>query len=98
MLFYVVEFVEFPEQVVPAFVWFEGVDSFDGRLRHAIYFAKAVLFVIRGAFVDREIDVAKGIVFVGRNSKAVCSDKDQLVSEMIQGASEVGKNVCNELA
>lgn len=97
VLLNVVKLVEQPKTVIPTFVWFERVNRFYRRIGRALYFAKSVGFVIRGAVVNRERDMRKRVFLIGRDANAFCSDMDQLIGEMVQRASQVTKSVGNEL-
>jgi hypothetical protein len=84
----IVKSVEDPERVIPSLVWFDRVDRVYGTLPHALYFSGSFSFVYRGIVNNRKVDVLE-------RPLPVCSHKDQMISQMVQGAPEILENVTN---
>ena len=89
----IVKSINEPERVIPTFVWLDFVDSLYGRLRHSLYFSHLSGFVFFGAIKDRERDVSERIVRPLGVSDPIGANKDKLVSQVVQGASEAVNDV-----
>lgn len=74
-----VQFVEPPEFVCASLVRFGSVDCVYSSLPHALYLSSGRAYVLRG-LKDRE---------TGLSIRGVAINKDELIGEVIQGASEV---------
>jgi len=80
-----IKFMEFPEQVLPAFVWLEHLDILQRLWPSTFYFSTNLSkLTVFGTVEDREISV-------GRDGATV--NRDKMASEMIECAPEVLQNV-----
>ena len=84
-----VQIVDSPEHVIATFVRVGNVNGIYGTLRHALYSSMTLGLVIRGKLPD-----GKPGLLVGRPAV----DEDELVSEMVEGASEVVDSVSGDEA
>lgn len=82
----VVKLAETPEDVIPTLIWFERVDSVDGRLFHARYFSCSVGFVLRGI---RGIGNREGGLSVG----CPTADDNQVVDQMVKCAPQIVEGI-----
>ena len=81
VLINIVKLMEFPEQVVPALVRLERIDSLYSFGAHTFYLSSLVPFVSSGILSNREFDAP-------RRRKAG-TYPNQLICQVIEGATEV---------
>jgi hypothetical protein len=76
-----VQLIEDPEVTsCPSVVWFEAIDCVYGVLPQALYFSRRQGFVLRGARIDGEMEIA------------ACGprrNREQLLDQMIEGGPEI---------
>ena len=83
--------VEAPEYVIPTTVWFDHVDRFYRIVPHALYFSGTLGFVFRGILRDGEVDMTKG-------PGSPSSNEDEMISQVVKGASQILKNIPSDRA
>lgn len=84
----VVKFMEMPERVVPAFVWFDRIDSVNRILPHALYFStKSLSHVFIGSVRNREACLRTDLV---------PSNLDKMTGQVIKRTPEVLQNIASQ--
>jgi len=83
----VIKLVDFPKRVIPAFVWFESVDSFYRFGTHTLYFSSLLPFVSSSILRNRKLNTPTRL-FARPNP-------DELVCKVIKRAPEVVDNIAS---
>jgi len=81
-----VKLVDTPEQIIPAFVWLERINSFYRFRPHALYFSSLTGFISIKVLCNREHSVT-----IGNSSP----NHNKLMGEMVKGAPKVMNNVAS---
>lgn len=84
----IVKLMDSPERIVPAFVWFERIDSFYRFWPHALYFSSLVGFITSEVLRNREFDFSGGFT-AGR------ADEDKLVRQMVKSGTQIVNDVAS---
>ncbi len=68
----IVQFMDTPERIIPAFVWFEPIDSFYRLWPDTLYFSSLLSFVSVGILRDRKLYSTGGRFAVPNNRQLIC--------------------------
>ena len=76
----IVEFVDLPKKIIPAFIRLKPIDSFYSFGTHTLYFGSLVPFVSCGVLRDRKLDTTR---------RRFSRDGDQMICKVVKCSSEV---------
>src|SRR5579871_2466190 len=89
----VIQLVDSPERIVPAFVWFEPIDCIDSFLKHSLCFSSLVGFVDLESLCNREFDSPEFLLSKRNNRSTLHSDKNELSCEVVKSRTNVVNHV-----
>ncbi len=89
----VIKLADSPERVVPAFVWFEPIDSFNGFGKHSLYFSSLFGFIFVDSLRYRKLDSAKLPLCQRHDWGALHSHQNQLSCEVVKRSPQIMDNV-----